>query len=78
LETATPASSLDDWTSRAFRYGPEPADWHFERISDNYASEFWRLVEQEEVLMPGGWDDEWEVDCCFSALFSSQNSTKTY
>lgn len=42
-----------------FSYGPSPEDWHawFSDWRDEFAGEFWYMVEHPELRMPGAWVD---------------------
>ncbi|KAI1644455.1 uncharacterized protein F4817DRAFT_360756 [Daldinia loculata] len=43
-----------------FRYGPEPEDWefYFGEPIDDYVGEFWKLVEDPPLRVPGAWADD--------------------
>lgn len=42
---------------RAVHYGSEPKDWYFELdfYYEDYAGDFWNLLENPHLLMPGAW-----------------------
>ncbi|KAI9376520.1 hypothetical protein BJX61DRAFT_538758 [Aspergillus egyptiacus] len=42
-----------------FHYGPEPEDWYIWVTNpvDDFAGEFWEMLEREEEIMPGTWID---------------------
>ncbi|KAK5111287.1 hypothetical protein LTR85_012182 [Meristemomyces frigidus] len=54
---------LPRWYSKTFglSYGPQPQDWHFwwQHPGDEYAGEFWDMIDHPERTIPGAWDDEW-------------------
>lgn len=43
-----------------FTYGSQPEDWHFwfPAENDHYIGEFWRMVEEPEIYIPGAWVEE--------------------
>ncbi|KAK2025417.1 hypothetical protein LX32DRAFT_642776 [Colletotrichum zoysiae] len=48
------------WRLVGFTYGPEPRDWGFTWDLDawEYAGDFWELVENPPLHIPGGWVDD--------------------
>ncbi|KAK1528305.1 hypothetical protein CPAR01_12863 [Colletotrichum paranaense] len=44
----------------SFTYGPEPGDWNlvWSLEAEEYAGEFWDLVENPPLHLPGGWVDD--------------------
>lgn len=44
----------------SFKYGPRPEDWHliWGVDSDEFAGEFWDLIENPPLRIPGGWVDD--------------------
>ena len=44
----------------SFTYGPRPQDWNFvwDAFVEDFAGEFWQLVEPPPVRIPGAWVDE--------------------
>lgn len=59
-ETAT-RCTYRNWTGRpkilGFTYGPQPADWHFlfPVKREHYIGQFWRMVEEPQLDIPGAW-----------------------
>lgn len=47
-----------------FKYGPKPEDWkvYFDERTDRFAGEFWELVENSLLQIPGSWVDDDDDD----------------
>ncbi|KAF3069744.1 hypothetical protein GL218_07876 [Daldinia childiae] len=43
-----------------FKFGPKPEDWefYFYEPIDDYFSEFWKLIEDPPIRVPGSWVDD--------------------
>ncbi|KAK2003163.1 hypothetical protein LX36DRAFT_666713 [Colletotrichum falcatum] len=60
----TPDPAIPGWKLVGFAYGPEPRDWKFTWDLDawEYAGDFWELVENPPLHIPGGWVDDDDDD----------------
>lgn len=47
-----------------YKYGPEPEDWdiYWNEPSDAYAGDFWNLIENPPLRIPGSWEDAFDED----------------
>lgn len=45
---------------KALHFGPEPEDWYFELdfYYEDYVGDFWKLLENSHLLMPGAWIED--------------------
>ena len=43
-----------------FSFGPKASDWHvwFRHLGDEYAGDFWDMLEHPERAIPGAWNDD--------------------
>ncbi|KAL3292678.1 Ankyrin repeat-containing domain protein [Colletotrichum asianum] len=57
---AGPTSTLHNMRLVSFEYGPRPEDWYLVWDPDAYefAGEFWNLIENPPLRIPGGWVDD--------------------
>lgn len=51
--------NLEPWRLINLKYGPSPDDWEvwISNPRDEFAGDFWRLVEEPELKVPGSWVD---------------------
>ncbi|RYP11636.1 hypothetical protein DL767_011113 [Monosporascus sp. MG133] len=47
-----------------YKYGPEPEDWdvYWSEPTDEFAGDFWELVENPPLQVPGAWDPNFDDD----------------
>ncbi|KAK2016496.1 hypothetical protein LZ32DRAFT_80181 [Colletotrichum eremochloae] len=58
--SSDPGLITSGWKLVGFTYGPEPRDWKFTWDLDawEYSGDFWELVENPPLHIPGGWVDD--------------------
>ena len=48
----------------AYEFGPEPSDWdiYWSEPTDVFAGDFWNLIENPPLQIPGAWEDSFNED----------------
>lgn len=70
------------WMWTGFSWGPNPEDWtfHLDRVVERFAGDFWHMVDNPDLRVPGAWIDDdrpREYRDYYSVIDSDESGSET-